>query len=326
LPAAKKKGMSSMLNGPNRITNFGTTVIAIAGYCTDQDRLPYVMAADKNGYVYKVTWDPGELFPGYPPVEFKLLGHFDNLVTLAGFYAPDDHTHHAVIGTRVVDPAHPTVNKLHELWFKSGETPNLTELDPHPPFNSFAPKKGMAGFYSLGDDYRHAVIVDEMGKLVDFTWKGHYPTKDNTITIPPTLDRVASISGFLSTDSNPNTRHIIVALKDTGQIYDIAYPYGDHDVQNWVITSFHEPVQNVTAFFSSDTNYRHIVVLTQANFLKDHAYDSYGGNLGSTQLTSSALANVADITSFYSAHDQLRHVVYATTDGNLYEITYTSQG
>lgn len=317
-----------MLNGPNRITSFGTSILAIAGYCTDQDRLPYVMAADHNGNVYQVTWDPGELFtPGYPPVEFKLLWHFDNLVTFAGFYTPDDQNHHAIIGTQVVDPAHHTVNKLHELWFKPGGTIHPTELDPHPPFTSFVPKKGMAGFYSPGDDFRHAVIVDEMGNPVDFTWKGHYPTIGNTITIPPTIDQVASISGFLSTDLNPNTRHIIVALKDTGQIYDIAYPYGDHVVQNSVITSFNEPVQNVTAFFSSDTNYRHIVVLTKANFLKDHAYDAYGGNLGSTQLTYSALAHVvADITSFYSAYDQLRHVVYATTDGNLYELTYTSQG
>lgn len=306
-----------MLSGPNLVTSVHTRIFALAGYYTDYDSLQHVIAAAEDGYVYQVTWDPSELAPGYPPVD--RLWHFDNIATIAGFFTPDDNYYHAVATTND--------EKLHELWYKPGESPHKNDL-PYD-IRGFHPHKGMASFYSPCDDLRHVVLVDHNGHPVDITWNAHHPTKGVPITIPPTDSQIASISGFLSKDENPNTRHIIVARNDTGQIYDIAYPDENHVGPNYVRTSFNEPVQNVTAFFSSDTNHRHIVVLTQANFLKDLAYPTYyvsGGNTRSTQLTSSALANVADITSFYSAHDQLRHVVYATHDGSLYEITYTSQG
>jgi hypothetical protein len=317
-----------MLSGPNYITSINHGIKGIAGYYTDDDSWQHVIAAAEDGYVYEVHWDPNELAPGYQPSAEKLEGHFGDspVVTIAGFFTPDDKYHHAVACTKD--------GKVHEIYYKLDELPHTnTTVLPYPPISSFDPSKGMASFYSPGDDLRHVVIVDGMGNPVDITWKGHHPTNGIGITIPPTDSQVASISGFLSNDANPNTRHIIVARNDTGQIYDIAYADEQHvprDIRGqdhvYVKTTFHEQVRNVTAFFSSDTNYRHIVVFTQANLLKDHAYDANGGNLRSTQLTSSALANVADITSFYNAHDQLRHVLYATYDGSLYEITYTSQG
>lgn len=312
-----------MLSGPNKVAIFPTSVFAIAGYYTDYDHLQHVVAATTNGDVYEVHWDPmtldpSEVAPGNPPAD--KLGHFDNLTTIAGFFTPDDNYHHAVAST--------SDGKLHELWFKPSASPHQTDL-PYT-ISGFHPGKGMASFFSPCDNLRHVVLVDRNGHPVDITWKANSPTNGVPITIPPTISQIASLSGFLSRDENPNTRHIIVARNDTGQIYDLAYPDENHVGQTPIITSFGEPVRNVTAFFSSDTNDRHIVVLTQANVLKELAYPPYyvsgGAPPGSTQLTSSALANVADITSFYSPHDRLRHVVYATKDGNLYEITYTSQG
>ncbi len=315
-----------MINGPNYITYFPTSIFAIAGYYTDSDHMQHVIAAADHGNVYQVTWDPSEVAPGYPPPPFDPLGHFDNLVTIAGFFTPDDKYHHAVAGTIVPGTSD---RKLHEMWYKLAELPrtNTTVLPYH--ISSFEPGKGMAGFYSPGDDLRHVVIVDGNGNPVDITWKANHPTNGKTITIPPNISQVASISGFLATDDY--SRHIIVARNDTGQIYDIDYPDEQNvpgDIQGqdnvYVRTSFHEPVKNVTAFFSSDTNYRHIVVLTKANWLKDHAYNSYGTNGTNTQLV--LAENVVDMTSFYNAHDHLRHVLYVTKDRNLYEITYTSQG
>jgi hypothetical protein len=81
----------------------------------------------------------------------------------------------------------------------------------------------------------------------------------------------------------------------------------------------------VTAFFSSEYNYRHIVVLTQANQLKDHAYDTLG-NTTSSILTTSAQSDVADMTSYYTSYDGLLHVIFATHEGNLFDIAYTIQG
>lgn len=317
-----------MLNGSNYITSISinTSIFAIAGYYVDNDEnLQHVIAAEKDGNVYEVHWDASGLALGYHPAA-KRLGYFGNsLVAIAGFFTPDDNYHHAVGITND--------RTLHELYFRVGEAPN--RRDPLYHINSLDPNKGAASFYSPGDNLRHVVLVDSLGNPIDISWNAEQAPRDDRITIPPNDSQVASISGFLSSyDANPNTRHIIVARNDTGQIYDIDYPDQQNIPQDirgqdnvYVKTTFNERVKNVTAFFSSDNKYRHIVVLNQANLLKDHAYEKDGGNLRSTQLTSSALANnVADITSFYNAHDHLRHVLYATQDGNLYEITYTSQG
>jgi hypothetical protein len=318
-----------MLNGSNPVTSIGESILGIAGYYTDYDNLQHVIVAAEHGNVYEVKWDPIALEHGHHPHPTK-LGYFgDSLATIAGFFTPDDNYHHAVVGT--------DDGKLHELWFKPSELPPHTKVLPdtisgYDP-SKFDPFKGMASFYSTCDNLRHVVVVENNGHPVDITWKGGNPTNGRSITIPPNDSQIASISGFLSYDENPNTRHIIVARNDTGQVYDIDYPDEEHiphDIRGqdnvYVKATFGEPVKNVTAFFSSDTHYRHIVVLTQENFLKYHAYHPYGGGTDEGIPLTSALTNVRDITSFYNARDQLNHVTYATKDGSLHEITYTSQG
>jgi hypothetical protein len=306
-----------MISEPTYITSMNTnSIFAIAGYYTDFDGLQHVIAGTKDGNVYEVHWNQ--------PTSTTVRNLADNfgtsLVNIAGFFTPDDNFHHAVGIT--------SDSTLHELYFSLDESPNLNNLHYH--IESFDPSKGAASFYSPVDNLRHVVVVDRNGNPVDITWNGQQAPKDIRITIPLTISQVASISGFLSTDENPDSRHIIVARKDTGQIYDIAYSDELHVPNDTSgqgqVTSLNEPVKNVTAFFSSDDNYRHIVVLTQANKLKDHAYDTQG-NTTSTILTTSALPDVVvDITSYFTPYDGLRHVIYATPDGSLKEITFTSQG
>ncbi len=319
------------VSGPIEITRINNSVRFMAGYCTD-DHFQHVVAASNDGYVYHVTWGPGEVGPGgyQPPAD--RLGHFDGLATIAGFFTSKDHYYHAVAGTQ------PDRN-LHELYYNLGGNPiiaqrrNLTDPNHyHINPGGFDDSKGMASFYSRYDhlghevDLRHVVIVDGNGHPVDITWNANTLPKGKTITIL-SHSRIASISGFLATDDN--SRHIIVALK-TGEIYDIDYP-DEAGVpstvdENSVKTTFTEQVQNVTAFFSSDNNYRHIVVLTKENLLIDRSYDRNGAFLIINPLNphTPLPGDVADITSFYNAHDRLCHVLYATKDGNLKEFTYTS--
>ena len=272
-----------MVSGLNYVTSISSDILGIAGYYTNfyddpnhYDPTQHVIVAAKDGNVYEVHWKQQ-----VPPTIVGSIGYFGtNLVNIAGFYSPDDHYQHAVTVTNE--------GTLHEIYFMLPST--FKTRDPLYHVSSFDPNKGAASFYSP-DNLRHVVIVDRNGNPVDITWKAQQP-QGIGITIPPDPSQVASISGFLSNDANPNTRHIIVARNDTGQIYDIAYPDEQHIPQSilgqdnvYVKTTFNEPVKNVTAFFSSDTNHRHIVVLTKENWLKDHAYDRYGGNLRSTLLT-----------------------------------------
>jgi hypothetical protein len=188
-------------------------------------------------------------------------------------------------------------------------------------------KKGAAGFYSPGDTLRHVVLVDTMGNPIDISWNGQQPPRASKITISPTDTQVASISSFVSVDGN--ACHIIVEGRDW-RIYDIDFADEAHIPQtvdqSYVRTSFNEPVKNVTAFFSADNNYRHVVVLTQSDLLQGNAYDIQVNQVGIPLPFSTLLSDVQDFTSCYSSFDDLRHVILATHGGDLYEITYTSQG
>jgi hypothetical protein len=113
-----------MINGPIRVAIFDTSVFAIAGYYTDYDHLQHVVAAAYDGNVYEVHWDPmtldpSEVAPGYPPV--GRLWHFDNMVTIAGFFTPDDKSHHAVVGT--INPNPPTMANCMNCTTNSANRP-----------------------------------------------------------------------------------------------------------------------------------------------------------------------------------------------------------
>ena len=315
-----------MVSVPKYVTRISGDILGIAGYYTNfydnpnhYDPTQHVIVAAKDGNVYEVHWNQQ-----VPPTIVGSIGYFGtNLVNIAGFYSPDDKYQHAV--TVTVTNTVTNEGTLHEIYFM---LPNTFHTRDHLyPVGRFDPNKGAASFFSPGDNLRHVVIVDRNGNPVDITWNAQQQPHGVGITIPPNDSQIASISGFLDTDDN--SRHIIVACKDArGEVYDINYP-DEHHVpssvgSSSVITSFNEPLQNVTAFFTPDTNYRHIVVFTQAHLLKDHSYDKQG-NTRNTTLMASALSNVADITSYYTA-DGLRHVIIAYHDGHLDEITYTSQG
>jgi hypothetical protein len=307
-----------MISGPDFKINVGNSILGIAGYYTDFDGLQHVIVAANDGNVYEVYWNQR-----FPPVQRTLTDLGTSLVDIAGFFTDDDEFNHAVGIT--------SDGTLHELYFKSNGLPNRNDL-PHNLINSnnFDPKKGAAGFYSPGDSLRHVVIVEKDGHLVDITWSQQQSPNRKEITIQPPGGPIASISGFGYSSTDGNTCHISVAFEDQyGSIYDIDYPDEAHLPQtigqDHLKTSFGEPVQNVTAFFSRDNNYRHNVVLTKSNLLKDNAYDIQGNSTGIV-LASSSQFDLQDMTSYYTTDDYLRHVILATKDGSLYEITYTSQG
>src|SRR5207244_2969033 len=116
------------------------------------------------------------------------------MVTIAGFFTPDDKSHHAVVGT--------SDGKLHELYYKLGESPSKADLPSD--ISGFQARCGMASFYSPYDYLRHVVIIDRMGKLEDITWRSALHPENHTITIPLSANQIASISGFVSHDENPN--------------------------------------------------------------------------------------------------------------------------
>jgi hypothetical protein len=288
-------------------------ILGIAGYYTADDSTQHVIAATTDGNLYEVHWNQN-----VPPTAPLGFAHFHVPICVSGFYSPDDKSQHAIVAT--------SDTTLHEVYFQQANAPHHRDHFIH--LDSLYGRNGMAGFYSPGDNFRHVVTVDTFGNLQDVTFNAQQPPTVTHITTPFTNTDIASLSGFLAT--NDSSRHIIFALTNaTGDVYDISFPDQSHvpssTGSNPPRTQFNQALVNVTAYFSPDTNYSHIVALTTGGILYDHAYNIVGDKR-STQLTSTPISNVADITSYYSAYDNIRHVIFATTDGNLHEITYTSQG
>jgi hypothetical protein len=111
---------------------------------------------------------------------------------------------------------------------------------------------------------------------VDITWKANNPTKGKAITIPPSGGQIASISGFLSRDENPNNRHIVFAQNKTGEIYDTAYPNEDKVGQHYVKTM--SPalanIADITSFYSARDQLCHMVYATRDGNLYEITYKS----------------------------------------------------
>jgi len=298
---------------PTVFAHIPGNILGIASYYTTHDSTQHVIAATTDGNLYEVHWNQNTS----PTTPLK-FADFNAPICVSGFYSPDDKNQHAIVAT--------SDTTLHEVYFQQANAPHLH--DPLIHLNNIYSANGMAGFYSPGDNFRHVVTIDTAGNPQDITFNAQQPPTITHITTPFTNADIASISGFLAT--NDSSRHIIIALINaTGDVYDISFPDQYHVPSsigsNYLITQFNEALVNVTAYFSSDTNYCHIVALTASGTLYDHAYNT-AGDRRSTQLTSTPLSNVADITSYYSAYDKIRHVIFATRDGNLQEITYTSQG
>ncbi|GAC1425947.1 MAG: hypothetical protein NVSMB54_11420 [Ktedonobacteraceae bacterium] len=304
--------MVSELSQPAVVAHINGTILGISGYYTDDTRTQHIIVATTDGNVYEVHWNQT-----VTPTVSTSFAHFNGLSSIAGFYSPDDTFEHTITST--------ADGNLHELYFK--EPGSAQRRDPLIYLNSLFPANGMAGFYSSGDNLRHVIVANRNGNPLDITFSQQQAPGALESKTSVTNAEIASLSGFFA--PSDNSRHIIMALKN-GDVYDIDYPDQQHVPatvgQNFLRVRFNEPVMNVSAFFSSDTNFCHIVVLTAGGQLHDHSYQLQTGEQRSTQLTSAPLSRVADITSYYTAYDGLRHVVFATTDGNLHEITYTSAG
>jgi hypothetical protein len=134
---------------------------------------------------------------------------------------------------------------------------------------------------------------------------------------------VAAIAGFF--DLSVHSRNVIVAMQG-GDVFDVYYGGGilaGEEITAKQVTTFTAALKNVAAFVSSDTGYRHVIVLDDSGQVYDYSYTPQQV-FGQTPLIS--LGNVIDMAGYYSAYDQMRHVILATGDGNIHEVYYGQLG
>jgi hypothetical protein len=298
------------------ISHISGSIYGLAGYYSDNDSTQHVVAATDDGDLYEIHWNSHTNVTSP-----QKLWHFDGIASLCGFYSSDDNFQHVIVATHD--------GSLHELYFMQPLPPDVNSRFLLQLGTTLGPGIGMAGLFSSdGDNLRHATVgskeVNTDNILHEIVWNAQVNPSARNLATQFTLRDVAGIAGFF--DLSVHSRDVIVDMKG-GDIYDVHYGggiLGGGQITTDRLTTFSGPqLVNVAAFVSTDTHYRHVIVLNSSGELYDYSYIP-GNEFGQTFLAK--FDNVVDIVGYYSAYDQKRHVIVATRDGELHEIYYGQLG
>lgn len=285
------------------VSHISGNLYGLAGYYSENDSTQHVVIALSDGTLYEIHWNKNT-----PPTSPQRLGQFGGIHSLSGFFTADDNNQHVVVATED--------GRLHELYYV--DLQHVQVRSPLYQLNTTAgPHIGMAGFYSPSINSVRVVTVGGADSILhQVGWSASLAPFEEELATQFHLPDVAAISGFYAQDDRSS--NVIVAMQG-GDVFDVHFSgAGGSTTDN--VTTFSSHLVNVAAFVSTDTGYRHVIVLDTNGQLYDYSYTPQQG-FGQTPLVS--IDNVADIVGYYSAYDQMRHVIVATRDGNIHEVYYS---
>jgi hypothetical protein len=299
-------------------------IYGVAGYCAEippyQHVVPeypptqHVVVATNDGDLWEIHWNPNISTTASP----QWLAHVDGIASLCGFFTPDDNFQHVIVAKHD--------GSLHELYFMQPLPQDVQWRSPlYQLDTTLGPGIGMAGFFSSGDNLRHATVGGADYILHEIFWKA---TVNHRNLAPFIMQKVAGIAGFFALDNH--SRNVVVAMKG-GDVKNVVYGaiYAGGAIPPDLLTNFSgPPLVNVAAFVPTEINpvalnHPHVIVLNSHGQLYDCSYIP-GSVFGQTLLAT--IGNVADIVGYYTAYDKKGHVIVATRDGDLHEIYYGQLG
>jgi hypothetical protein len=294
------------------ISHISDHIYGIAGYYSENDSTQHVVIAINNdnhggtGTLYEIHWNRNT-----PPTHPQQLWQFSKIHSLSGFFTSDDNFQHVIVATED--------GWLHELYFKDPQ--NVRTRSPlFQDTITPGPHIGQAGFYSAAINGLRVVTVGGADSILHrVAWSASIDAFEGNLATQFHLRDVAAIAGFYAQDDRSG--NVIVAMQG-GDVFDV-YSSGAGGSTTDRLTTFSHRLVNVAAFVSTDTWYRHVIVLDSNGQLYDYSYTP-GHVFGQTPLVS--IAYVTDIAGYYSAYDQMRHVIVATRDGNIHEVYYGRLG
>jgi hypothetical protein len=293
------------------ISHISDPIYGVTGYYSDNDSTQHVVVATTNGSLYEIHWNRNSA-----PTPPQWLAQFPGLASLGGFYTSDDNLQHVIVA--IED------GQLYELYFSTPQQGPASRSLVHL-HTTLGPSIGMAAFYTSEDRLRHATVGSKEVNtdyilLHEIVWNAQVNPSTRNLG---QFRLVAAIAGFF--DLTVHTRDVIVAMQG-GDVFDVYYGGGilaGEEITTKQVTTFPSALKNVATFVSSDTGYRHVIVLDDSGRLYDYSYTPEQV-FGQTELFS--LGNVIDMAAYYSAYDKMRHVILATDDGNIHEVYYGQLG
>ncbi len=289
------------------IAQISNPIYGVAGYYSDNDSTQHVVVATIDGSLYEIHWDQHT-----SPTSPQRLGQFSEIASLGGFFTSDDGFQHVIVATHN--------GNLQELYFK--DPGHVQSNIPNPLLHlntALGPGVGMAAFFSSDDGVHHATVGGVDNILHEAVWGQHVTPSAHNLATQFTMSDVAAIAGYF--DLSVHSRDVIVAMEG-GNIYDVHYSgaiLGGGPITTTLVTTFSPVLVNVAAFVSTDTHYRHVVVLNASGQVYDYSYTP-GQVSGQTLIDTRS--NVIDMAAYFSTYDRMCHVILATDNGEVHEIYY----
>jgi hypothetical protein len=173
---------------------------------------------------------------------------------------------------------------------------------------------GVAGYFTAGDGYRHAIVASHEGRLYEIFFK---PSTGKGQSYFGAFPAISGLAGFYTPDDD--YQHLIVARPD-GFIEEVYFQPNDIHFATpiWRLGG----IVGIDGFYSDDDQFRHLIVATNNGDVHEIFYHpSIGSHLSRPPLVN--FAGIVGIAAFYTPDDGFRHVIVATKDGNIREVFYS---
>jgi hypothetical protein len=148
--------------GQDVVTQFPSgSVVAIAGYYSNNDQYQHTIVATTNGKVQEFYWNPA--VGGQVGQDVVTQFPSGSVVAIAGYWANIDDRHHTIVASKD--------GKVYEIYWKSGQAGIegqyvLTEF----PSGSIV---AIAGYYAENDKRQHVIVGTRDGSVRDFSFISH---------------------------------------------------------------------------------------------------------------------------------------------------------
>jgi hypothetical protein len=236
-----------------------------AGYYASGEGTQNALFGGKSGDVIHVYWKSSQdirdfqqdvVFSQSDPTPFILRGY-------AGYYIPEEGTHHAIVSSSYVYTSNNNVNlsTVTEVYWRSGQGVTQDELA------RFDNTINLVGAYYFPEEgTQHVIIAAPDGTLTELYWKSGQGVKQDvlTTTFPDVVSLTNQAAGaFCSADDQ--TQHVVVLSAD-GTLTDIHWQSGQ-GVHQDVLTQFPSVTSmhgnyGITGYYSANDQKRHVIVAT----------------------------------------------------------------
>jgi len=262
----------------------GITSIAASYNIDDQQRV--VLVAARDGDVHEIYYTNPTTAALPARHGDSVIGHYDNIVAISGFYNEDDHFRVAIIAT--------ADGNIREMFYHPTKGRGESVL------TNLGGVMSVAGFYNRDDRYRVVLAATRNGDVYEIFYS---PTKGKGQGLLAHYDNLIAIAGTFMRDTNDRC---LAALTAGGRLVQLLY-HPKRGRREVVVNILPRNSRSVAI------NRKVLVIGTSNGSLARYALDS--GGIISTAFKDgiSGLHDVA--VDSYDA----TNIVYSTDDGSIHK-------